>query len=179
MIQFEEYPAFCRSIWQLHDERSLVIAGLGIVGEACEVGEALLEPSLATGEKATDECGDVLYYATVLMDHAGLADQVKARVFRTIDTTRWSSPRLESGLRLCVAAKEVSERVKKKVRDGAPLDGLDCYLYDTLVATQVVLNGYGRTLRDALDGNVAKLEKRYCTGCGAHRSRCSCATRVA
>jgi len=158
----QDYPAFVKKIWTDpggHTERGLSIAGLGLIGECGEVCEVLLAGSTELHTKMLiDECGDVLYYVTVLADWKG---------YHIEDVWPNLKPGAEAkymaGCMLVARAKEVSERVKKLIRDGkdpAP-EEMRTWLRQVLFALDRILEGVGANLYDAMNENVRKLEVRY------------------
>lgn len=159
------YPQFVMKIWSEpdgHTERGVSIAGLGLIGECGEVCEILLERSERGARDAVcDECGDVLYYLAVLADWQGMSFMdVHAKVgFGRLPVVGYA----DSGLRLVKAAKEVSEMVKKWIRDGREYSQSEYLLALGEVMKNVgyVLQMHGRTLQDAINENVSKLEVRY------------------
>ena len=157
------YPAFVKSIWTEpgeQTERGLSIAALGLIGECGEVCEVLLQEITPTSEaNLVDECGDVLYYATVLADWKGMHIEDVWPVLRTVHV----GGRFEAGCTLAMNAKEVSERVKKLIRDGKDpsRSEIRAWLRGTLAALENVLHLADASLHDAMDANVAKLEVRY------------------
>jgi len=157
------YPKFVLKIWSEpdgHTERGVSIAGLGVIGEAGEVCEVLDEQPSNT-ELLVDECGDVLYYLTVLADWQGLTfTDVHAKIgFRKLPY----QTRALSGIRLISATKEVSEMVKKWIRDGREYEQRTWlhHLGQVMRNVGYILQANGRDLQDALDANVTKLEVRY------------------
>jgi NTP pyrophosphatase (non-canonical NTP hydrolase) len=157
-----EYPTFVKTIWsepEEHTERGISIAALGLIGECGEVCEILIgDDDMTSTRELVDECGDVLYYATVLADWKGyhvkdIWPDMKPEVMT----------RHEAGLVLVRDAKEVSERVKKLIRDGKdPLpEDIRARLRQVLFSLFRVLRGVGADLFDAMDENVRKLEVRY------------------
>lgn len=157
------YPTFVKKIWTEpdgHTERGLSIAALGLIGEVGEVCEVLLqEISPESTKNLVDECGDVLYYATVLADWKDMHIEDVWPVLRTTHL----GDRYEAGCTLAMNAKEVSERVKKLIRDGKDpsRSEIRAWLRGTLAALENVLWFAEATLHDAMDENVAKLEVRY------------------
>lgn len=156
-----EYTTFVKSIWMDggHRKRNLAVAGLGLIGECGEVCEVLLDSdNLTNAGKLIDECGDVLYYACILADWKDL-DVENIWPAATPDLME----KHIAGLMLCRDAKEVSERVKKFIRDGADptAETLWPLLRRVLFDLERILKGVGADLYDAMDKNVAKLEVRY------------------
>lgn len=156
-----EYTGFVKSIWMdgEHRKRNLAVAGLGLIGECGEVCEVLLDSdNLTNARKLVDECGDVLYYATILADWKGV-DVIHIWPLAVPDLT----DKHIAGLMLVRDAKEVSERVKKFIRDGAnpTEETLWPLLRRILFGLERVLKNVGADLYDAMDQNVAKLEVRY------------------
>lgn len=163
-----DYPAFCRAIWcGPHNEHSLAVAGLGIIGEAGEVLEVATDRGLRASLR--DECGDVLYYLTILADWKGLS-LMDIDAVRPMYSTR-AFGTIEASVRLVVATKEVSERVKKYIRDGADpsKDEWRELLGTVLDRLATVLLTGGMVLGHALDANVTKLSARYCVKHGGRR----------
>ena len=159
-----DYPAFVKKIWTEpgeQTERGLSIAGLGLIGECGEVCEILLQDvSFDFAAQLVDECGDVLYYATVLADWKGwhIEDVWPQEPTLIGDITKEAA-----GLMLCRDGKEVSERVKKFIRDGADPTPTEMMhrLHGVLVSLERVLSIVGADLFDAMEFNVKKLEVRY------------------
>lgn len=158
----QDYPAFVKKIWTEpgeQTERGLSIAALGLIGECGEVCEVLVaQASTGTREKLIDECGDVLYYATVLADWKGYhIEDIWP------DLAPVEEPRFMAGCMLAQDGKEVSERVKKLIRDGndpAP-EEIRARLRQVLFSLWRVLRLVDADLFMALDENVRKLEVRY------------------
>ena len=151
----QDYMDFVMKIWEEPEEqtiRSLAIAGLGIIGEAGEVCEVLLDDgvSLTNAHKIVDECGDVLYYTTVLADWQGwfLDD-----IWPDLKPQLMLGPGRNGlvGMMLVRDAKEVSERVKKFIRDDAEpgADELRKRLRQVLFSLSSVLRIVGADLVDS------------------------------
>ncbi len=175
-----QYPRFVKQIWicpDAEDDRSLAIAALGLIGEAGEVTELFLCPSGETMvHDVIDECGDVLYYATVLSGWLGIPiAEVEAKrnrdryaLFEIGRKEEIEHYRMRMCMNLHRDCKEVSERFKKLFRDGREItrDQLLDDLGDVLSALAAVLSSVGANLQSAMIVNVDKLSGRYAEALG-------------
>lgn len=161
-----EYTDFVRSIWMAPHEqnlKSLAVAGLGLIGECGEVAEAILQGAAddESGEYRDviiEECGDVMYYATVLAHWKGYTVE---DIWPSLKPAP-DSPMM-CALGLVVNAKSVSEAVKKFIRDDAEVDPsfMRNELRYVMASLWVVLMCVDADLHDALTGNAYKLIERY------------------
>lgn len=133
---------------------------LGLVGETIE----LIDKRGNNKNAILDEAGDVMWY------FARLADSQKMKL-ETILLGTGSTP-TPSFHTLLVAAKDISEHIKKQIFQGhmpkpEMLIGL---LRNYLSQFQFMLGLYGVTLEEVLSNNVRKLRERYPDGFDTEKS---------
>ncbi len=176
-ITWDGYQAFCLSIWNEpnHNQRGLSIAGLGLVGEALELGEYVDMDYLGhTAEQAkhevANEGGDVLYYTTILCDWKGIkvidviAGIDETDIHRIIQSHDFDVvPTRESLLNLACRCGNLSEKIKKYIRDGTDPDREEVErLCHNVLEALVNSLAYARvTLEECMTANVEKLIPRY------------------
>ncbi|MFA5123010.1 hypothetical protein [Zavarzinia sp.] len=157
---------------------SIVVAALGLAGEAAELHEAVDDRDLAQVRK---EAGDLAWYMALALreismpwpgpaeSESGLDD---GAADRARNVGQFDAMRLHFARSLMISAGEICEVVKKHVAQGHPLDrGVLCNrLTDLLHDWMTVLGQHDIAPSACLEANVAKLAARYPEGFAADRS---------
>lgn len=160
----------------------IVLAGLGIAGEAAEVVSLVRET--ATDEDFTgiqsihqrddlrEEAGDLLWYMAYLLNHFNLTfDVITASSLDSYQSFFADHPRdiTVTALDMSIAAGALADIAKKHVLHQKPLDMISLVGQLVLVFANltILLNHFDIKLTDALDTNTAKLRIRYPNGWSA------------
>lgn len=150
----------------------IVTFGLGIVGEACEVGELVAGAAPFNGY--VKEIGDVLWYVSGL---CSLLDVKLSSIYGRFDwvdvdnlidkgmNLNWDRKSL--ALRLCVKTGKVADYIKKVQGHGHTLDKLKLMDLVTESAHAILPLAVGElriSMEEIASANIDKLKKRYPNG---------------
>ena len=160
----------------------MVLAGLGIAGEASEFAALVREivtdeqygvsPSNGQHDDLCEEAGDLLWYMAYLLNHFEMTFEVitasSLEAYQSFPFFRIEdeSDIMATALELTIAAGAVADFVKKHILHQKPLDltvlvGRLTIVFGNLT---ILLNHFDIKLGDALDKNTAKLRVRYPDG---------------
>lgn len=164
----------------------ILTAGLGLVGEAAEIGR-LVEAIASPREQMAHEIGDCLWYVADLATLHGLALQDLAEVsLRPADRDLMSLRAFQlllverpvhgvhalAALRLGVAAGQVADYLKKVYGHDHPLDTEKLIMLLGIALNRLVAlaSTYNLSMNTVGAANIAKLRKRYPDGFSSEAS---------
>lgn len=142
-----------------------IVMGYGLVGEACEVSDVVLNWLESGARPLTDlvkELGDVFFYWARLCEETGY---VMTDPPGFVVCASPSEPPVASALRLAKYAGQVSEVMKKYVRDGAFSEPkFQKAMYGVYLSWHELCAAAGLSWHEVLQHNFDKVEGRVSRG---------------
>lgn len=157
-MRYDEYQEFAISLSAPENDprvRKGTMA-LGLIGETVELLDAIPNGINRSREKFVLECGDVIWYISVLASIYG-AKLSDVLTVPPVDTRF---------VYMLTAAKDITEAVKKEIGHGHPPD--NDAMVDKLrrfaMRVTLLMSDEEVSIQEVIDANVAKLRKRYANG---------------